>query len=56
MLSTQKEASIDDLFVLNGTNREWSFVWRRQLFVWEEQLVVDLLVDLEGVNWRIEMV
>jgi len=53
-LSNQKEASIGDLFVLNGSIREWFFVWRRQLFVWEEQLVEELLEDLVGVTWRIE--
>jgi hypothetical protein len=46
-LSSQKEASIGDL-VSNG---ECSLLWRRTLFVWEDQLVVELLVELEGTTW-----
>jgi hypothetical protein len=41
-LSTQKECSVADLRVLENGRTSWQFVWRRRLFVWEENLVTDL--------------
>lgn len=49
-LSSQKEAPIGDL-VSDG---EWTFLWRRTLFVWEDHLAVELLADLEGRTWSDE--
>lgn len=28
----------------------WSFEWRRSLFIWEENLLLNLLTDLQGAN------
>jgi len=30
---------------------EWSFGWRRRLFVWEEHLLADLREDLRGFRF-----
>lgn len=32
--------------------REWIFSWRHRFFVWEEQLLANLLDDLEGHGWN----
>lgn len=36
------------------SNGEWTFLWRRTLFVWEDHLAVELLADLEGRTWSDE--
>lgn len=50
-ISNQKEALVRDM----GDNVEvgpvWNFNWRRHLFMWEEELLVSLKEDLEGVVW-----
>jgi hypothetical protein len=42
---------------------EWNLTWRRHLFMWEEEVLLSLLEDLEGVRlndqmdvwwWRLE--
>jgi hypothetical protein len=48
-LSSQIDARIGDLFLLEGESRSWSFIWRRSLFLWEEDLVSQLLVLLDSV-------
>jgi len=53
-ISNQKEATIGDLLALNCSNLEWNFNWRRSFFVWEGQLLANLLEDLEGVVWSQE--
>lgn len=30
------------------TDPNWSFSWRHPLFVWENELVMELLADLDG--------
>jgi hypothetical protein len=47
LISNQKEATISELAVVEGGIIHWNFSWRRMLFVWEEELVTNLLVSLE---------
>jgi hypothetical protein len=38
---------------VRGSNRErgdWVFSWRKNLFVWEEEIIISLLEDLEGLT------
>ncbi|MCH79402.1 LINE-1 reverse transcriptase like [Trifolium medium] len=49
-LSTQKEATVRDLVVVVGERRNWNFLWRRRLFLWEEDSVSQLLALLENLN------
>jgi len=51
----QQEAMVADIWVLNGNLREWTFSWRRRFFVWEEQLLGNLLANLEGHVWMREL-
>jgi len=51
-MSNLKDATVAEVWVLNGTVKEWSFSWRRPFFVWEEQLLINLLADLEGHVWN----
>jgi len=37
--------------VVSEEGREWSFRWRRHIFVWEEELLVSLMEDLERMTW-----
>lgn len=32
----------------------WAFSWRRPLFVWEHELVLEMMEDLEGFRGRQE--
>jgi len=43
-LSIQKEASVGELC----EGGRWGFQWRHRFFVWEENLLNNLLDDLEG--------
>jgi hypothetical protein len=49
-LSNQKEGSVLDIAVVGGDSLEWNFSWRRNLFQWEEVLVVELKELLEEVE------
>jgi hypothetical protein len=42
-ISSQKEASVADVRNLGTEVNNWGLLWRRRLFVWEENLVVELL-------------
>jgi len=48
-LSTQKEAKVGDLVLLQGDVRGWNFMWRRHPFLWEVNLIDNLMTLLEGV-------
>lgn len=39
--------------VITDAGREWMFSWRRRPFVWEEELILSLREDLEGVSWSL---
>jgi hypothetical protein len=48
-LSNQKEGKVADFLVDQGGSKVWTFVWRRNLFQWEYELVSNLLNLLEPV-------
>jgi len=47
-ISNQKEAKVGEIRVVSGNGLDWLFTWRRRLFVWEEGLLANLLLDLHG--------
>lgn len=51
-MSNQQEVTVADMWVYNGTVRDWRFSWHRRFFVWEEQLLNNLLADLDGHVWN----
>lgn len=53
-LSNQKEATVADVWVNGEMGREWRFMWRRNFFVWEDDLLNSLVEDLEGHVWSHE--
>ncbi|CAJ2663797.1 unnamed protein product [Trifolium pratense] len=50
-LSLQKLACVSEV-VINGEsgNRRWNLLWRRNLFAWEEESVIQLVGELENVT------
>jgi hypothetical protein len=50
-ISSQKEAMVNELVVVEGEVMTWNFSWRRRLFVWEDEIVVCLLGVLESVRF-----
>jgi hypothetical protein len=57
-LSSQRDAVISDVAEVNGDRIEWSFMWRRRLFIWEEELVTllknslcDVLLTTDVDRW-----
>jgi len=50
-ISIQKEAKVVDMWLERGTESDWNFSWRRRLFVWEEDLIHNLMLDLHGFEW-----
>jgi len=50
MVSNQREVKVG---VATDVGRDWLFTWRRNLFVWEEELLVRLREDLEGMSWSL---
>lgn len=53
-ISNQKEASVGEIGEVLEEGWRWNFVWRRRLFVWEEELLHSLLEDVEGLRWSHE--
>lgn len=53
-LSNQKEALVGDLGTLNTPECNWSFSWRRPLFVWEIDLLRELYANLDGFRGSLE--
>jgi len=47
-LSNLKDAKVADMWRVDGVDLDWRFTWRRRLFVWEEGLLNDLILDLNG--------
>ena len=47
LISTQKEALVGEVLDIGMV---WNFTWRRHLFMWEEEVLVTLNEDLEGVR------
>jgi hypothetical protein len=50
-ISSQKEAMVGVIGLAREGRWDWNFIWRRRLFVWEEELLISLLEDLEGARW-----
>ena len=50
-VSIQKEAVVEEVREVSELGWEWSFHWRRHLFMWEEELLLSLKEDLEGMAW-----
>ncbi|MCI12865.1 putative non-LTR retroelement reverse transcriptase, partial [Trifolium medium] len=48
-VSTQKDCNVVDLREMVEGVVNWRFVWRRRLFVWEENLVMELLEIINQV-------
>jgi hypothetical protein len=53
-LSEQKDICVGELLKFDHGRRWWDFVWRRNLFQWEQDLASNLLNSLEGVSLSIE--
>lgn len=47
-ISNKKEAMVGEMGVVSGSSFDWNFIWRRRLFVCEEDLLRNLLLDLPG--------
>lgn len=47
-ISNNKEASIQEMWTPNASEGRWNFSWRCQLFVWENNLLIELLGMLDG--------
>ena len=47
-LSNQKEATVGEIGGGEAPERELMLTWRRPLFVWENELLVELMEDLHG--------
>jgi len=41
--TNQPEAIVEEMWVNAATGRGWGFSWRRQFFVWENNLLKNLL-------------
>jgi hypothetical protein len=48
-LSTQKEAKVGDMVGVHGGVAVWNMIWRRHPFLWEVNLIDNLMALLEGV-------
>jgi hypothetical protein len=54
-ISNQKEAKVGEVGVRVEEGVDWRFIWRRNLFVWEEDLLLSLKEDLEEIRWSQEL-
>jgi hypothetical protein len=50
-MSNQKEAKVANVWVTTEVGREWRFEWRRRFFVWEEELLNNMMEVLHGHVW-----
>ncbi|WJX13510.1 hypothetical protein P8452_03894 [Trifolium repens] len=48
-ISIQKNSTVADLRVLEGGVAHWNLLWRRRLFVWEEELVTEPIEVINSV-------
>lgn len=53
-ISNQKEALVGEVGVVTEVGTEWRFEWRRHLFMWEEEVLLSLTEDLQGMRWSQE--
>jgi hypothetical protein len=50
-ISNQKKAKVAEMREDLGNDSDWKFIWRRRLFVWEEELLQNLKTDIQGFEW-----
>jgi len=50
-ICNDKAALVGEVGTFSGRDTDWSFHWRRHLFMWEEELLLSLKEDLEGMVW-----
>jgi hypothetical protein len=50
-ITTNQEATVQDMWMSTTNGGRWNFSWRRQLFVWENNLLLELLDILDGFVW-----
>lgn len=50
VISSQKEAKVRDVSVMQEGVRRWNLVWRRHPFLWETNLVSTLVASIEGIT------
>jgi hypothetical protein len=53
-ISTNQDASVHDLWRPSLSGGDWAFNWRRNLFVWENNLLTELLEELNGFVGSVE--
>ena len=53
-ISLNQGASVQEMRRSNLQGGEWAFVWRRQLFVWENNLLTELKGELDGFELNID--
>lgn len=44
-----------EMGVVSDSGIHWNFTWRRHLFMWEEEVLLSLLEDLEGARLGIQV-
>ena len=49
-ISEQNEAMVGEMGLVSELGMEWNFTWRRHLFMWEEEVLLSLKEDLDGVR------
>jgi hypothetical protein len=49
-ISNQKEASVADIWNSGEEHERWNLQWRRRFFVWEENLLEDLLLVINAAQ------
>ena len=61
-ISTQREAMVGEVGMVSVLGTEWSFNWRRHLFMWEEEVLLSIKKDLDGIRlslqddvWRLKL-
>lgn len=52
-ISSQKEASVDQMGTWIRDQWSWNFLWRKELFVWENGLLAALMLVLSGCSFSI---
>lgn len=51
-LSNQKDAKVGEMVLVQEGGRVWNLTWRRNPFIWEGNLIANLMALLEDVRFR----
>lgn len=51
-LSNQKDAKVGEMVLVQEGGRVWNLTWRRNPFIWEGNLIANLMARLENVRFR----